>query len=347
MIRRLLRLWLAVFLIAAASAALLLTDSGRPRGGAGSSGPETGAKMHSIALAAFSESTILDDAIDGFRRGLKDAGLIDGQDFTTTYRNAQGDIATLNAIFDELSGDQSDVVVCFSTPGLQAAMQKVDRKPIVFAVVLDPFAAGAGKADTDHRPNVTGAYLDFPYAPMAQQVRAVFPQARRVGTLFAPAEVNSVVARQRFGETLKSAGLELVSVPVNGPSEVSDAALNLCQSGVDVVCQISDNLSNSSFPAIARACEMAKMALFTFSPTMVKSGAILGLGSDYAENGRDAGLIVAEVIRGKVPSRIPFHATARTQRSVNLNNAQRLGITIPAKWVKTADLVVPSIQPAH
>ena len=75
---------------------------------------------------------------------------------------------------------------------------------------------------------------------------------------------------------------------------------------------------------------------------MVKSGAILGLGSDYAENGRDAGLLVAEVIRGKDPSRIPFHATAKTRRSVNLDNARRLGVSIPAEWVKTADEVVPA-----
>ena len=106
--------------------------------------------------------------IDGFRRGLKEAGLVEGQDFTTTYRNAQGDIATLNAMFDELNGDDTDLVVSFSTPALQAALRKIDRKPIVFAGVLDPIAAGAGKSDTDHRPNVTGVYLDFPYAPMAQ-----------------------------------------------------------------------------------------------------------------------------------------------------------------------------------
>ena len=141
---------------------------------------------------------------------------------------------------------------------------------------------------------------------MARTVREVLPRARRVGTLFTPGEVNSVLARQRFEEALKSEGLELVSLPVNGPTEVSDAALTLCQSGIDVLCQISDNLSNASFPAIARACEMAKTPLFTFSPSQVKSGAVLGLGSDFAENGREAGLLVAEVIRGKDPSRIPF-----------------------------------------
>ena len=283
----------------------------------------------------------------GFRRGLKEAGLVEGRDFTTTYRNAQGDIATLNAIFDELSGDDTDLVVSFSTPALQAALRKVDRKPLVFAVVLDPFAAGAGKSDSDHRPNVTGVYLAFPYAAMARTIREVLPKARRVGTLFTPGEVNSVLARQRFEGPLKSEGLELVSLPVNGPTEVSDAALTLCQSGIDVFCQISDNLSNSSFPAIARACEMAKTPLFTFSPSQVKSGAILGVGSDFAENGREAGLLVAEVIRGKDPSRIPFRATTKIRRSVNLDNARRLGVSIPAEWVKTADVVVPARPATH
>jgi putative tryptophan/tyrosine transport system substrate-binding protein len=92
---------------------------------------------------------------------------------------------------------------------------------------------------------------------------------------------------------------------------------------------------------------MAKMPLFTFSPAMVKRGAVLGIGSDYRENGRDAGLIVADVICGKEPSRIPFHGTDKISRSVNLGNARRLGVTIPAEWVKTANLVVPSSQPTH
>ena len=263
----------------------------------------------------------------GLRRSLKETGLVEGQDYTTTYRNAQGDIGTLNSLFDELNGDDTDLVVSISTPALQAALRKVDRKPLVFAGVLDPIAAGAGKSDSDHRPNVTGAYLAFPYAAMARTIREVVPQARRVGTLFTPGEVNSVLARQRFEGPLKGEGLELVSVPVNSPTEVSEAALSLCQSGVDVFCQISDNLSNSSFPAIARACEMAKMPLFTFSPSKVEDGAVLGVGTDFAENGRDAGVLVAEVIRGKDPSRIPFRATTKTLRSVNLDKARRLGVS--------------------
>jgi ABC-type uncharacterized transport system substrate-binding protein len=295
-----------------------------------------------IGLAAYSESRILEEVIEGWRRGLKESGLTEGKHYTTNYRNAQGDIATLNALVDELNGSETDLVVSISTPALQTVLGKVNQKPVVFAGVLDPIAAGAGKSDSDHRPNVTGAYLAFPYAAMARTVREVLPQARRVGTLFAPGEVNSVLARQRFEELLEREGLKLISLPVNGPSDVSDATLTLCQSGVDVLCQISDNLSNSSFPAIARACEMAKKPLFSFSPSLVKGGAVLGLGTDFAENGRETGLLVAEVIRGKDPTRIPFQATTKVRRSVNLDNARRVGVPVPAAWVNTADEVIPA-----
>jgi ABC-type uncharacterized transport system substrate-binding protein len=295
-----------------------------------------------VALAAYSESIILEELIDGWRRGLKESGLVEGRDYTTTYRNAQGDIATLNALLDELSGDETDLVATVSTPTLQVALRKVERKPVIFAGVLDPIAAGAGKSDSDHRPHVTGVYLAYPYAAMARTVREVVPRARRVGTLFTPGEINSVLAQQRFERTLKGEGLELVRVPVNGPTDVSDAALSLCQSGVDVFCQIADNLSNSSFPAIARACEMARTPLFTFSPSQVKRGAVLGVGVDFGENGREAGLLVAEVIRGKDPAQTPFRATTKTSRAVNLDNARRLGVSIPAEWVKTAQEVIPA-----
>ena len=190
----------------------------------------------------------MDEAYAGIRAGLKEAGLVDGRDFTIDYRNAQGDIATLNSIYDELNGNDSDLVLSLTTTALQSGLRKIDQKPLLFALVLDPIAAGAGKSDTDHRPNVTGVYLDFPYAEVVRTIREVLPRARRVGTLFTPGEVNSVVARQRFEAALKKEGLELISLPVNAATEVSDAALNLCQSRIDVFCQISDSLDQRELP---------------------------------------------------------------------------------------------------
>ena len=305
------------------------------------------ARTWKLGVAGYSETPILEDLLEGFRQGIKESGLIDGKDYVTAYRNSQGDIATLSAILDEYNGDDTDLIISVSTPVLQAVLRKVDQKPVVFAGVLDPIAAGAGKSDSDHRRGITGRYLAYPYVEMARAVRTVLPGARKVGTLFSPGEINSALARDRFRDALRALGLELVNVPVNGPTEVSDATMALCQTGIDVVCQISDNLSNASFPAISRACETSRMPLFTFSPAHVKRGAVLGVGCDFAENGREAGLVVAEVIRGQDPSRTPFQATTKVTRSVNLTVAHRLGITIPREWLKTASEVIEDVAPTR
>lgn len=316
----------------------------RPRvePGAVASGRARPARRWRIGLVTYSDATVVEEACTGIRLGLKEAGLVEGRDFSIDYRSAQGDVATLNSIYDELNSNDSDLILSLTTPALQCGLRKVDGKPLVFGLVLDPFAAGAGKSNADHRPRVTGVYLDFPYAEVAKTIRQVLPRARRVGSLFTPGEMNSVVARDRFATALRAEGLELVSLPVNAATEVSDAALNLCRSRIDLLCQISDSQTNASFPAIARACETTKTRLFAFSAGQVRNGAILSVGSDYTENGRATGLLTAEVIRGKDPSAIPFRSGSKAFRAVNLDTARRFGLEIPADWLRKADEVLPA-----
>ena len=151
-------------------------------------------RLCKIGLISVADAKVVDEAFTGLRQGLKEAGLMDGRDFRINYRNAQGDIATLNSICDDMSGNDTAFVIAFTTTALQAALRKIDRKPLLFGLVLDPFTAGAGKSDTDHRANVTGVYLAFPYAEVARTIRQVMPRAHAVGTLFSPGELNSVIA---------------------------------------------------------------------------------------------------------------------------------------------------------
>ena len=57
-------------------------------------------------------------------QGLKEAGLVEGRDFKINYRNAQGDIATLNSICDEMNGNDDDLVIAFTTTGAASRVAK-------------------------------------------------------------------------------------------------------------------------------------------------------------------------------------------------------------------------------
>ena len=77
---------------------------------------------------------------------LRENGFIDGQNIALRQYNAEGDMATLNAIARQVTDGQFDMVMTFSTPAMQAvAKANTKGKAIhVFGLVADPFAAGVG-----------------------------------------------------------------------------------------------------------------------------------------------------------------------------------------------------------
>ena len=214
-------------------------------------------KRWRIQEIAYSESVMVEDAMRGLRQGLKEAGLVEGEDFTVRTLCAQGDMAGLGPLFEAADNAGADLYVVYSTPTLQTAIRKVQAKPVLFTVVADPVLAGAGTSDTEHLPNITGVYTQGPYREMAQLVRDNFPQIKRLGTLFCPAEINSVANKDLLVREAEKAGLVVETVPVNTSSELPDAALALCGRRLDAVVQVVDNLSAAGFPAIARAASQS------------------------------------------------------------------------------------------
>ena len=133
----------------------------------------------------------VEDAERGVLLGLKESGLVQGRDFAYQVRNAQGDMATVTTLVDAAAND-SDLIVTFSTPTLQAALQRAKRVPVVFNYVSDAVAAGAATDDQHHAPNVTGVYLAGAYDQMMPLVRKYLPKAKTLGTVYVPAETNMV-----------------------------------------------------------------------------------------------------------------------------------------------------------
>jgi len=282
----------------------------------------------------------VEEAEAGVLEGLQEAGLVRGRDFEVRIRNAQGDMATVSSLVDAALSDGTDMLVTFSTPTLQAAMQKARDVPIVFNYVANAFAAGAGKTDTDHVPNVTGVYMLGAYDLMLQHIRRLLPRARVLGTVFVPAEVNMVSQRDVLLKAATKAGFEIRTMAANSPSEVSDAALALVSGRIDAFCQIAGNLTAAAFPSIAQVANQARMPVFVFQTGQARGGALLAVARDYHDAGHEAARMAARVMRGEHPSAIPFVAFAKTRLVVNLDAARRLGIALPGDLVSKADEVV-------
>lgn len=293
-----------------------------------------------LRMVLYLQTAPADEAAEGVVEGLHAAGLQEGRDYTLAVSSAQGDLATLTSMLDRVAADGTELLITLSTPTLQTAIQRVKRIPIVFTFVANPLLAGAGTSDADHLPNVTGIYTVGPYAETVEILRRDFPHWRRVGTLFAPAEVNSVYNKDLFVAACAAAGIAVETIAANSPGELADAALALAGRPIDAIVQIADNQTSAGFTAIARAGMRAGKPVVGFTGPAVEQGAAWALAVDYHQAGRDTGALVAAVLRGTPPAAIPFSAPSRKELVVSLPNAAAMNLPLPPSLLAAADRVI-------
>lgn len=297
-------------------------------------------KKWNIQVIEFVEISDVEETRTGVLEGLKLAGLKEGKDYTVNIQNAQGDMPTLNLMVDNALSRGADMIVTLSTPTLQAAIQRAKNIPVIFTFCASGVNAGAGRTNEDHLPNITGTYEVQAYKEMLAIVKQLMPRAKKFGTIYVPAETNSVALEKSLREEVEKAGLELVSLPANNPTEVPDTALALVSSGIDSIMQVPGNLTAVSFTSISKAANQAKIPIFAFQTVQADEGAVVVLAKDYFDFGKEAAFLAARVMRGENPKDIPFVGIEVSKFIINLKAAKVSNLKIPEDMIKQAYNVI-------
>jgi len=170
--------------------------------------------------------------------------------------------------------------------------------------------------------------------------KKLMPSAKRVGTLFNPAESNSVLHEKILTNEAKKFGVELISLPANTSTEVPDAALALAANDIDAIIQIPGNLTAVSFSSIAKAANQARLPVFAFQTNQAYDGASVVLEKDYYDFGKEAAFLAARVMRGENPKDIPFMGLSGIKLVLNLKAAKLTKLKIPESLIADALTVI-------
>jgi ABC-type uncharacterized transport system substrate-binding protein len=297
------------------------------------------ARRFRVDLIEYLDTPNVEIAREGLFDAFQKAGWQRGGNFDLRLRNAQGDMATLSSMVDA-AVTEADLIISSTTPALQGVLRRGRGKPLVFTLVANPVVAGAGKSDHDHLPFVTGSYVSAPFEEGLRLIKTCLPNTRRIGTLYVPAEVNSVYYKEQLEAAAKKANLHLEVLGVSASGEVPDAALALCGRDIDVVCQISDNLTGASFASIVNAAKKSRIPVFGFATTQARNGAFMTLSTDFYDNGVASAHLAMRVLQGENPAQIPFERVRKTRFALNLPAAAHCGVKIPDNLVKSADEVI-------
>jgi ABC-type uncharacterized transport system substrate-binding protein len=246
---------------------------------------------------------------DALKVGLDEEGMEAGRDYVFKSSSAQGDLATLPNLVDAALDAKAKVIVTLQDATLQVAVKRVKDTPIVFDILSDPFAAGAGTSDSVHLPNVTGVYSpgfgDPEQERRVELIKRVVPKAKRVGVLFTPGEQLSVDLKNRLSTAAKKAKLDVVAVPVNTPSDAAEATNVLIGKKVDAI-EIYGNAAHGGFESIIKIAKEKKIPVFSPSPFEIMKGATAALYPDFQEGSVVAGKMIARILKGESPAKIPF-----------------------------------------
>ena len=282
----------------------------------------------------------VEESEQGMREGLQESGLVEGRDYEVKVTNAQGDMSGLSGQLDAALTDRADMLIVFSSPTLQVAVQKVKRIPIVFTYVSNGVLAGAGRSNQDHVPNVTGVSAVGGYDEALPVIRECLPGVKRIGTLFVPAEVNMVYNKEVLEQAAAKAGLELVAVPASTATEVADAALALMSRRIDALVQIPGNLTAAAFGGIAEAARKARVPVFAFQRSQALTGAAVVFSRDYHDWSKQAAGLAVRIMRGEDPARIPLEDFTKTKLVINPAAAHGAGLRIPGSLLARAGEVI-------
>jgi ABC-type uncharacterized transport system substrate-binding protein len=256
---------------------------------------------------------------DALRVGLSEEGLEKDRDYVFKLSSAQGDLATLPSLVDAAVDQKAAVIVTLQDETLKSTVERVKDVPIVFHVLSDPFAAGAGASDSNHAANVTGVYSPGFGDPMQERrvalIKRVAPKAKSIGVLFSPGEALSVSLKDKLTVAAEKAGMKVVAMPLNNAGEGTEATNALLAKNVGAI-EIFGNAAHAAFESIIAAAKEKGVPVFSPSPFEIMKGATAAIFPDFQEGGVVAGHMIGRILKGESPAGIPFYKLETTKEQV-------------------------------
>ena len=296
-------------------------------------------KTYTIGILQFAEHGSLDNCRTGFEEGLAAEGFVEGQNVTYIYQNAQADMATTNQIAAALA-EKCDLVCAIATPAAMAALNACEEKgvPVIYTAVSDPVSAKLAKEDGTSDFPVTGTSDALPVEAQLKLIRALLPDAKKIGILYTTSETNSESMLSTYNALAANYGFEIVTKGISTGADIP-MALDALLPQVDCMTNLTDNTVVSYLATVLEMANAAGKPVFGSEIEQVRNGCIASEGLEYVELGKQTGRMAARVLNGEDPAKIPFEIIADSYLYVNEDVLAQFSITLPAELAERAIVV--------
>jgi putative tryptophan/tyrosine transport system substrate-binding protein len=281
--------------------------------------------------------------LEGFRKGLADAGFVDGKNLTIEYRWANGQADRLPELAADLVQRHVAVIVAVSSqPATLAAKAATASIPIVFTWPGDPVAAGLVASLNRPGGNATGigTLNDELAAKRLGLLRELVPRATPISVLFNPADPSADAMSKDLQAHARALGVQLQLLYAGTDGEI-DAAFRTvaAKAGGALLVNADPFFFIRRAQITALAARHAIPAIY-YDREFAVSGGLMTYGTSLPVMWGQAGSYVARILKGEKPGDLPVVQPTKFETVINLKTAKALQLAIPDRVLALADEVI-------
>ena len=301
-------------------------------------------QMPVVGFIAAESSDRNADLPAAFRRGLNEAGFIEGRDVAIEYRWANLQLDRLPSLAIDLVRRQVAVIAATgSVATALAAKQATTTIPIVFNIGVDPVKEGLVAAFNKPGGNITGItsvnnQLGTKWVGLMHEL---LPNATRFAVLADPKDPMNVVAMitdmQRGAAAL---GLQLEVLYASTSRELETSIVDVKQKQAAALMITPSALFLDQRAQIATLASRDGVPAIYANRNFPAAGGLMSYGSNWTDTFRQSGIYCGRILRGEKPSDLPVMQAIKFELVINLKIAKALGLTIPETLLATADEVI-------
>jgi putative ABC transport system substrate-binding protein len=298
--------------------------------------------MPAVGFLHGASPSYLGQFFDALRKGLGEAGYVEGQNLATEYRWAEGHYDRLPALAADLVDRQVAVILAMGgTEPARAAKAATSTIPIVFISAADPVKTGLVASLNRPGGNVTGVSLIA--AALDEKKLGLLHEMVKASVIAGLVNPNYPGAKTQADEVQNAAarlGLKAIALTAATDEEIDAAFAGAVRQGAGAMLVSSDPFFNSRSGRFVAAAARHSMPVIYPQREFVREGGLISYGPDFSDGYRNAGVYVGKILKGAKPAELPVMQPTKFELVINLKTAKTLGVTVPPTLLATADEVV-------
>jgi putative ABC transport system substrate-binding protein len=305
--------------------------------------PAAHAQQPATAVVGYLSSGSLREAnTAAFRKGLGEAGYIEGRNLAIDYRFAEGLYERLPRMADELVRRPVAVIFAQAPPAARAAKAATSTIPIVFTSGGDPVTSGL--VDSLRRPsgNMTGITMQVSslVAKRLELLRELLPKATSLALLVNPNNPNAAPDAKEMEDATRALGLSLHAFRATTEADIEAAFAALVAQRADALLVGTDPFFLERAELLVSLAARHAVPAAYFWRDFPDMGGLFSYGTSLTEMHRQAGIYAGRLLKGDKPSDLPVERASKFELVVNLKTAKALGIAVPQSILLLADEVI-------